>query len=296
LASLIVLGLAIANWRAASGESVDYLNRFTSTFYHGQGMYGSLHLLLGVAGLLAGPPRRRTLFGLSVASGAGLVFVGFSRTWMVGAVAGLAFMLWQRKRTPFAIVAAAAVVILMTSPAASRLLSLHFTDAGAPGTTERLHLWQTATEVALGHPLLGVGPGNYDAFARPLYWASYALPAGVALSGHSNYGSTAAELGLPGLVALVALLLLLSRQAGIAYAVAPERSIMRMAALGLRGMLVATAVAAVFEESFLPIYISHVGLMNVRVPLLLWALVGIVEGLRRNPYVARNALSAGGRP
>lgn len=66
-------------------------------------------------------------------------------------------------------------------------------------STERLHLWGDAAALALGHPITGVGPGNFD------QWSPTAQEDQDLFAAHSVYLLASAELGWPGLVLLLAL-------------------------------------------------------------------------------------------
>ena len=103
---------------------------------------------------------------------------------------------------------------------------------------ERLAHWQAALDMWRDHPWLGVGLGNYGAV-----YADYALPKWPLALGHAHnyYLNVAAETGLPGLVAYLALwgtalwqVSLSVRQAQSQYA--------RALALGALGMIVHVSV------------------------------------------------------
>ena len=68
--------------------------------------------------------------------------------------------------------------------------------------SERLAQWETGWRMFMSAPLIGVGAGNYDHAYSRLYFEPFLQPPGHA---HNIYLNFAAEAGLPGLVAFLAL-------------------------------------------------------------------------------------------
>jgi putative inorganic carbon (hco3(-)) transporter len=127
---------------------------------------------------------------------------------------------------------------------------------------ERMAHWQAGWEMFLDHPLRGVGPGNY-----PAVYDEYSLPGWPEPLGHAHnyYLNMAAEAGLPGLLALVAMLALafgtLLRQVGGRWYVAygetfpppttyrlPPTAFRRALAVGLLGSLVVFSAHNLFDN------------------------------------------------
>ncbi|MCC6178050.1 MAG: O-antigen ligase family protein [Chloroflexi bacterium] len=73
---------------------------------------------------------------------------------------------------------------------------------------ERMAHWQAGWEMFLDHPFFGVGPGNYPALYEDYYIAPWQDALGHA---HNYYLNMAAETGVPGLLALLLVLLLAFR-------------------------------------------------------------------------------------
>lgn len=65
---------------------------------------------------------------------------------------------------------------------------------------ERMAHWQAGWAMAIDHPLVGVGPGNYEAAYPRYYLQGWIEPLGHA---HNYYLNTFAELGIVGLAALL---------------------------------------------------------------------------------------------
>jgi O-antigen ligase len=118
-------------------------------------------------------------------------------------------------------------------------------------TVERLAHWIAGLRMFAAHPILGVGAGNYDAA-----YAMYALPDWPDALGHAHnyYINAAAETGILGLVAFLALTsatLYLGWYAvshtGLSGALPSSQ---RAIALGLFGAVVALAVHNLTDDLF----------------------------------------------
>lgn len=162
----------------------------------------------GAATLLeAGPGRRRVLAAVAVLSGAAVLIGSGSRGGALAAFAGvvLAFRRAGRPRLVVAAgVAALAALALAPGDALRGLLKLD-----RPGANQRPGIWAAAAAVANDRPLLGTGPGRFEAgFQRRLVPAPEGLSiARYGLStayAHSEPLQAAAETGWPGLVLLLA--------------------------------------------------------------------------------------------
>ncbi|HEY5998810.1 MAG TPA: O-antigen ligase family protein, partial [bacterium] len=134
-----------------------------------------------------------------------------SRGGALAFAAGLCVLLAVRSwRVAAGVLAAgAAALLLVPNPLRERLQSL---SQGDPFAFSRLAIWKSAAAMALDHPWLGVGLGQYEFFspryAFPVsgHWARYVR---VAENAHSEYLQAGAELGLTGLALALALLVLL---------------------------------------------------------------------------------------
>lgn len=135
----------------------------------------------------------------------------------------------------------------------------------------RIYQWETASRVIYAHPLNGVGAGNYE-IVSPSYWNRVEQMRTVRhgrwmQQAHNEYLQTAAELGLPGvavLVALVAFGLVFGLDAA---ARAPSRS-ERLIALALAASLCAIALDANITFS----------LQAPASALIFWAVLGLISG------------------
>ncbi len=169
--------------------------------------------------------------------------------WLFAAVAGIdlvAFALTQSRGGIVGFAAALVMAIVVAGRARPRIVALvlvlvaaglgyYFgykpahvfqggSRAGAAGTTSgRLDEWQVALKIFDGHPVAGVGLGNYQV-VEPSY-ATQTINLSVVrqivtdrLVVHNTYLQMAAELGLVGLCLLLAMLVVPLRMAGRALA------------------------------------------------------------------------------
>jgi putative inorganic carbon (HCO3(-)) transporter len=195
-----------------------------------------------------------------------VLLAGTATTLSRGAVVALAAMaLWAlasgflRPRTALLTSGAVVVGLVVVALALPALVSQKLEVKGAvaeQNVDERRIRWGAATEMAADHPLLGVGPAgfkvNYPKYVdfedpNPLH------PLDVA---HEMYLEVAAELGLPGLLAFLAVIGYGWRGARLADAEGASRETRQLAG-AVRGSLVAMLVAALFltEQYYLPIWL-----------------------------------------
>jgi len=135
----------------------------------------------------------------------------------------------------------------------------------------RIYQWETASRVVYAHPLNGVGAGNYE-IVSPEYWNRIeqmrtARTGRWMQQAHNEYLQTAAELGLPGVAVLIALV-----SFGVVFALdsaarAPSRS-ERYLALALAASLGAIALDANITFS----------LQAPASALIFWAVLGLIAG------------------
>ena len=110
---------------------------------------------------------------------------------------------------------------------------------------ERMAHWQAAWYMLLDHPLLGVGVGNY-----PAAYDEYALPGWPEALGHAHnyYLNMAAEAGLPGLAALLFLLVAVFRTLARGLRLQRPGSFGRALLVGLLGSFIVLCVHNLFDN------------------------------------------------
>jgi O-antigen ligase len=204
--------------------------------------------------LYARTRRRRWL------AASGLLLVGTAATLSRGAVVALvALVLWAlatghlKPRTALAgvglavaglVTVAALVPSLVTSALSQK------TAVAAENVSTRELRWEAAANMAVDHPLLGLGPAGFR-----LNYARYSGHAEPGLRApdvaHEMYLEVAAELGVPALLVFLGLL-------AACYAAARRAARReRLLAAAVQGSLVAMTVAALFltEQYFLPLWL-----------------------------------------
>jgi len=147
-------------------------------------------------------------------------------------------------------------------------------DSSNWALVERMAHWQAAWAMAMDHPILGVGPGNYEA-AYPRYFL-HGWPEALGHA-HNYYLNTFAEQGIIGLVAfLVLVVTIFARLASRIRSLPPfdpaeheAVSIQRALLVGALGAAVAFSVHNTFDNMF----VHGIG---VQFGLIL----GLVEGVR----------------
>ncbi|MBM3187155.1 MAG: O-antigen ligase family protein [Chloroflexi bacterium] len=225
----------------------------------------SLLVCLGVA-IGRWRPRRdvwvcRSLLWVAMALGLLGLFFSFSRSAWLGTAVGLLYFalvtrLWQRVdwRSPrarrMAMFAAVASIVLLGILLGryGGLLVTRFLQTDAP--LEQASVRERLTDIGLAWglvrdvPLLGVGPGYYEA----ALWASVGNKLGPGYPGfrivHNIYLRAAAELGIPGGLLCIALTL----SPVLAAARSARRGALRPDIAGLAAAFVASAIIGLFDS------------------------------------------------
>src|SRR5262249_47271165 len=259
--------VGLGQWVAAA-EPLSESLRISGTFYQPNPYARYLHLALAPALALAAFSREA--WERWVALGASLLLLGaFVLSSSRGGVLGLAVATLtlavvgvRRERFALLMVATGAPLLALawlTKLLPAGLLQLMRLNDLAPGGSvtaanfsawERLAHWAAGVNMLRGHPLLGVGAGNFDAA-----YARYApdLTSWPEALGHAHnyYINAAAETGLLGLAAFCAFTaLVLFTGWRRAHATQPAGALPRALALGLFAALLALAVHNVTDDLF----------------------------------------------
>lgn len=153
----------------------------------------------------------KNLFAKMIAFGSALmmahiVLLSFSRGGMVALIITgfVGFLMTPRRPVHYAFLAASVVIILALSgeEVRKRFTSVFAEKEERDKSAEsRLDLWRANFQVMTRHPLFGIGPHHWPEVAE-----EYGFEKGK--EGHSLWFQTGAELGVPGLVALLAFYLI----------------------------------------------------------------------------------------
>lgn len=174
---------------------------------------GSLVLLLPLAiGLMMFAWRElswleRSLAVGAAATGIGVVILSQSRGAWLGLAAGLALLAILRWRWGWALVLAVIGIglFLGAQSGAERLLELASAGTSLGGVSGRIEVWSRALWMIQDFPFTGIGMGTFGRVADLLYPFSSQAP-GTVEHAHNLYLQVAVDLGIPGLVAWLAIL------------------------------------------------------------------------------------------
>jgi probable O-glycosylation ligase (exosortase A-associated) len=191
----------------------------------------------------------------------------FSRGALLGliAVGATAFVIMPKRPKYLATMAVVvAIAFSLTGPELTARFNTTFAGADERDASaeSRLDLWRDCLTVAASRPVFGVGPQNWPLVAQDFGW-----PAGK--HAHSVWMQTAAELGFPGVLALLMFFVLTIRNLwpmvrGREAAYGSERSIL---ATGVTMSLVGYIVSAQFvslQGLEVPYYVAIVGVGLVK--------------------------------
>jgi O-antigen ligase len=144
----------------------------------------------------------RALAGLAAALILHSILLTYSRGGMVGllAVAATAFVLMpKRPKYMGPLLATVVVAVWFTGPQLyARYATTFASDENRDASAEsRLDLWKDCLKVVEAEPVFGIGPANWPTIASSFGWTA-------GKSAHSVWMETAAEVGIPGVTALLA--------------------------------------------------------------------------------------------
>lgn len=184
----------------------------------------------------------------------GILFCG-SRGPLVAALAGLIvlsiYLVKGTRRWGWAVLGAVLLIGILTPAVRSRFtteLGWHFNREWPGG---RLFIWERSLDMVAGHPLTGIGPGNFpqeyknrlDPQVTSRYWYQHA---------HNDFLEAATRSGVPGAVTFIGLWIAffqsiwgLLRRAIVG---SPERRVLLMSLIGALVFLVGSMTEASFSD------------------------------------------------
>ncbi|HEV3401867.1 MAG TPA: O-antigen ligase family protein [Acidimicrobiales bacterium] len=202
--------------------------------------------------------QRRLVAAMAAALGVELAATGSRGGWLGTLAAGATLALlhradlaaFGRRALRWAVVAVAALVVAAVVLAAAGVAKRDLGEVARVGRGStldlRVQLWRTAWSMTLAHPVVGVGPDGFASAFPDHVTDEFAQAFGVfsaATDAHNLFANAAANLGLPGLAALLGLVATAVGRTARAWrrpaTTAPgDRLVLGGAAAGLVGYLV----------------------------------------------------------
>lgn len=253
------------------------LVRIAFGFGYGQRVEG-----LSVRRLLA---LRLIVVALFIATSLVLVLAQSRTAWVALAVTLLVLLARAHRRVRWALAAVAlatGLVIVAVGPTAVAERLWRTEQTPTPGTGfelsvgDRSELWSRGISGVRDFPLAGMGLNAFRRLVQPLYPLFTEPPDADVAHAHNVFLQTALDIGLPGLIAYVALLLIASLLCWQLTSGQPTASTLLV--LGVWGNLAAVHVFGVTDAIAL----------GAKVGVLLWfdlALIAAVHALREQPCV-----------
>ncbi len=259
------IGVALFGfWQAINGSYTDiyfrlypfneetlepWVGRITSLLFHFNSLAGYLNLVIPFAIACAVVPKDRTLkfLGLACACSAGAaVFLSQSRGGLLALAGVLIIAVWflmPRLLTRISVFCASVFTCVLLLP----VILKHFERLqGVDDVTEfgRLAVWQAAATLFFGHPVLGVGYGNY----RFLYADIVPGAEPGTLDAHNLYLQLLAETGVVGFLTFTVILgafLVVSLKS-----IRQQDPLSRIIAFGVCGAISATLIHGMVDYLF----------------------------------------------
>lgn len=178
------------------------------------------------------------------------VYLSASRGTMLALIAmAIVGILASRHRVALGSVLAAGIGLLLVIP--SEITRRLFSEGTIASGAGRLDIWRVAVEIFRGHWLLGTGVGTFiPAYDRAFFLAYEPQFAGWSRDPHSLLLSTAAELGLVGIVIMLVGLILQYRSARLIGADHPYPWLQTVFRAAFLGLLVASFFVDVLSTKF----------------------------------------------
>jgi len=221
----------------------------------------------------------RPALALSLLLTASTLVLTQSRGSFIGITVGLlALAAWHDRRALWAIPAVALAVFAVFKSGRGWELTQFVlrVDAGARTVQGRMEIWQRAVYMIQDFPYTGIGIGTFDKVANVLYPFFLIRPNARVTHAHNELLQVAVDLGIPGLVAYVALLSAFAITVWGAYHTLKDRWL-RALIMGLACGMLAHQVFG-FTDAFL---------LGTKPGVVMWVSLGIVAAL----YVHRDQLA-----
>ena len=183
--------------------------------------------------------------GAAVAGSVGLALTYARNAWL-GAFAAVLVVVGLSRRCLLVAPLAAALAVAVVAPTPLRGKLTSIVDVSSPSASERLYMWRSGARMIRDAPWLGLGPGGVKRHYRR-YKDPAARRTGTSHL-HNNLIQVAAERGLIGLAAWLAIWIAFLARAGGVYRALPEaRADERALVAGSLAAVVGVLVAGLFE-------------------------------------------------
>ncbi len=203
-----------------------------------------------------------------------------SRGAILGTAVGLAAVaIWRERRLAWILLAPAmGLVVLVIMGQGNQLLEfLLRMDAQSGTLASRLEVWQRGIWMVQDFPFTGVGIGTYNDIAHSLYPFFIAAPTEVVAHAHNTLLQVAVDLGIPGLIAFVALLTGFLLCAVRAYRATTDPEIRAL----LAGLLFAMLAHQVFG-------LTDAFMMGTKPGVLIWIFFGLAVAVYQSRITMTN--------
>jgi putative inorganic carbon (HCO3(-)) transporter len=189
----------------------------------------------------------------------GALLLSQSRGGYLAIVAALSTMILLRwPRLSYLLpVGVVGIFLLIRNIGASTLLDQFSSDSALGGWSGRLEIWQTSLTAIADFPFTGIGIGTFTTVIPLLYPLSFPIESYP--HAHNLFLQVALDLGLPGLIAYLALLINLVTMLSVTLYRAPRHTMIHTLAIGAAGSLAGMLIHGLLDAvtwgtklSFLP--------------------------------------------
>ena len=205
-----------------------------------------------------------------------------SRGGLLGAVVGLfGVAIWRERRFAWLIVLGAAglIVLLMLGYGNTLVDFVLQMDAQSGTLASRMEVWQRGLMMVQDYPYTGIGIGTYNSIAHLLYPFFIASPDEVVAHAHNNLLEVAVDVGIPGLVAYIALL--------TGFVIAAIRTYRAIIDAGVRAQIVGLGCGMLAHQVF---GLTDAFILGTKPGVLLWVFLAfmVVIYLRQDVFACES--------
>ena len=200
-----------------------------------------------------------------------------SRGGWLGAVVGLlGVAIWRDRRFAWLIVVGAlALIVLIVMGYGGALIDFVLRMDAQSGTlASRMEVWQRGLMMVQDNPYTGIGIGTYNTVAHLMYPFFIAAPDEVVAHAHNNLLEVAVDVGIPGLVAYIALL--------TGFVVCAIRAYRSTIDSGVRALIVGLGFGMLAHQVF---GLTDAFILGTKPGVLLWVFLAFVVAIERRRIV-----------